>query len=198
MESLICNSVRQYIKLSEQIRPLATLACCWDVKQPTNNNMSESVSVCLCVCVNVCLYICFCIWMQEIVIFRKADKLRKNYQQAMQQHQPVNPPLAAQAKEAEPEEKPAPDGVKGEENWQCAQNQSSMIVITRAWKEREKGLDDVNEVCVKVCVGCVWKRFVSVGSFFFFFTWLINILITFVGVFLYLCFVSCLIVVIVC
>ena len=29
-------SVRQHVKLSEQIRPWDTLACCWDVKQPTN------------------------------------------------------------------------------------------------------------------------------------------------------------------
>ena len=28
----------QDVKLSEQIRPRDTLACCWDVKQPTNNN----------------------------------------------------------------------------------------------------------------------------------------------------------------
>ena len=26
----------QHVKLSEQIRPWDTLACCWDVKQPTN------------------------------------------------------------------------------------------------------------------------------------------------------------------
>ena len=38
MESLICNFylVWQHIKLSEQIRPWGTLACCWDVKRPTN------------------------------------------------------------------------------------------------------------------------------------------------------------------
>ena len=29
-------SVWQNVKLSEQIRPLDALACCWDVKQPTN------------------------------------------------------------------------------------------------------------------------------------------------------------------
>ena len=29
-------SVCQHVKLSEQIRPRDTLACCWDVKQPTN------------------------------------------------------------------------------------------------------------------------------------------------------------------
>ena len=29
-------SVWQHVKLSEQIRPRDTLACCWDVKQPTN------------------------------------------------------------------------------------------------------------------------------------------------------------------
>ena len=29
-------SVLQHVKLSEQIRPWDTLACCWDVKQPTN------------------------------------------------------------------------------------------------------------------------------------------------------------------
>ena len=38
VERLICNfSVWQHIKLSEQIRPWDTLACCWDVKQPTNS-----------------------------------------------------------------------------------------------------------------------------------------------------------------
>ena len=29
-------SAWQHVKLSEQIRPWDTLACCWDVKQPTN------------------------------------------------------------------------------------------------------------------------------------------------------------------
>ena len=33
-------SVWQHVKLSEQIRPWDTLACCWDVKQPTNNPLS--------------------------------------------------------------------------------------------------------------------------------------------------------------
>ena len=28
----------QHVQLSEQIRPCDTLACCWDVKQPTNSN----------------------------------------------------------------------------------------------------------------------------------------------------------------
>ena len=32
--------VWQHVKLSEQIRPWDTLACCWDVKQPTNYNLS--------------------------------------------------------------------------------------------------------------------------------------------------------------
>ena len=31
-------SVWQHVKLSEQIRPWGTLACCWDVKQPTNKH----------------------------------------------------------------------------------------------------------------------------------------------------------------
>ena len=35
----------QHVKLSVQIRPWDTLACCWDVKQPTNNNNSKK-SVC--------------------------------------------------------------------------------------------------------------------------------------------------------
>ena len=30
------NPVWQYVKLSEQIHPWDTLACCWNVKQPTN------------------------------------------------------------------------------------------------------------------------------------------------------------------
>ena len=32
----------QHTKLSEQISPQDTLACCWDVKQPTNNNNNKS------------------------------------------------------------------------------------------------------------------------------------------------------------
>ena len=41
VESSICNfSVWQHIKLSEQIRPWDTLACCWDVKQPTNKTLA--------------------------------------------------------------------------------------------------------------------------------------------------------------
>ena len=34
--SATCISVWQHVKLSEQIRPWDTLACCWDAKQPTN------------------------------------------------------------------------------------------------------------------------------------------------------------------
>ena len=34
-------SVWQYVKLSEQICPWDTLACCWDVKQPTNKQTAE-------------------------------------------------------------------------------------------------------------------------------------------------------------
>ena len=33
-------SVWQHVKLSEQIRPGDTLACCWNAKQPTNKNSS--------------------------------------------------------------------------------------------------------------------------------------------------------------
>ena len=38
MESLICNFYLSvaHIKLSEQILPWDTLACCWDIKQPTS------------------------------------------------------------------------------------------------------------------------------------------------------------------
>ena len=32
----LLSQVWQHVKLSEQIRPWDTLACCWDVKQPTN------------------------------------------------------------------------------------------------------------------------------------------------------------------
>ena len=42
MESLVCNL---YLSVAareiEQTRPWDTLACCWDVKQPTNNNTSS-------------------------------------------------------------------------------------------------------------------------------------------------------------
>ena len=46
MESLICNFylVWQHVKLSEQIHPWDTIACCWDVKQPTNNNILTAVN----------------------------------------------------------------------------------------------------------------------------------------------------------
>ena len=42
MERLVCNFclMWQHVKLSEQIRPWGTLACCWDVKQPSNNYAS--------------------------------------------------------------------------------------------------------------------------------------------------------------
>ena len=40
--SATCISVWQHVKLSEQIRPWDTLACCWDVKQPTNKQLSLS------------------------------------------------------------------------------------------------------------------------------------------------------------
>ena len=43
MESSICNfSVWQHVKLSEQICPWDTLACCWDVKQPTKQSNKPS------------------------------------------------------------------------------------------------------------------------------------------------------------
>ena len=35
-------SVWQHVKLSEQIRPWDTFACCWDVKQPANNQLTAS------------------------------------------------------------------------------------------------------------------------------------------------------------
>ena len=34
--SATCISVFQHVKLSEQIRPWDTLACCWDIRQPSN------------------------------------------------------------------------------------------------------------------------------------------------------------------
>ena len=34
-------SVRQHLKLSEQIRPCDALACCWDLKQPTNEQTAQ-------------------------------------------------------------------------------------------------------------------------------------------------------------
>ena len=39
VECLTSISVWQHVKLSEQIRPWHTLACCWDVKQPTNKQI---------------------------------------------------------------------------------------------------------------------------------------------------------------
>ena len=34
----------QHVQLSEQVRPRDTLACCWDVKQPTNQTTSAQRS----------------------------------------------------------------------------------------------------------------------------------------------------------
>ena len=43
VESLICNfSVLQHVKLFEQICPWDTLACCWDIKQPTHISHSTN------------------------------------------------------------------------------------------------------------------------------------------------------------
>ena len=36
-------SVWQHVQLSEQIRPWDTLACCWDVKHPTNKQTKEDL-----------------------------------------------------------------------------------------------------------------------------------------------------------
>ena len=49
VESLIGSSVSvwQHVNLSEQIRPWDTLACCWDVKQPTDKQ-SPALSVFCC------------------------------------------------------------------------------------------------------------------------------------------------------
>ena len=49
IENLTCNfcvSVAAHIQLSEQIRPLDTLACCWDVKQPVKNKQFPLLSFC--------------------------------------------------------------------------------------------------------------------------------------------------------
>ena len=40
VRSAASASVWQHVQLSEQNRSCDTLACCWDVKQPTNNNNS--------------------------------------------------------------------------------------------------------------------------------------------------------------
>ena len=38
-------SVWQHVKLSVQIRPWDTLACCWDVKQPTNKHCASRAGI---------------------------------------------------------------------------------------------------------------------------------------------------------
>ena len=43
-------SVWQHVQLSEQTRPWDTLACCWDVKQPTNKQSSGKCCEHLCGC----------------------------------------------------------------------------------------------------------------------------------------------------
>ena len=40
-------SVWQHVNLSEQIRPWDTLACCWDVRQPTNQETSNIFPLCV-------------------------------------------------------------------------------------------------------------------------------------------------------
>ena len=46
VESLICNF---YLSVAArkivQIRPWDTLACCWDVKQPTTNNKQTNIAI---------------------------------------------------------------------------------------------------------------------------------------------------------
>ena len=59
VESLICNSISvwQHVNLSEQIRPWATLSCCWDIKQSKNNNNSYLFPVSILYLLNMIL--CF-------------------------------------------------------------------------------------------------------------------------------------------
>lgn len=58
--------------------------------------------------------------LQEIIIFRKADKQRKNYQQALQHHHPINPPLGlAAAQQAQDQEESAErNNAEDGDNWQ--------------------------------------------------------------------------------
>ena len=74
VERLICNFCLSVAarKLSEQIRPWDTLACCWDIKQPTNkqtNCPSAEVhcrvmcSMCTSAC-HQCLFVC-CLTSQQ-------------------------------------------------------------------------------------------------------------------------------------
>ena len=53
----------QHVKLSEQIRPWDTLACCWDVRQPTNKQTTRlslslplSLHICHCLCLSVYIW----------------------------------------------------------------------------------------------------------------------------------------------
>ena len=48
-------SVWQHVKLSEQIRPWDTLACCWDVKQPTNNQQTNVVIIIIIIIIIIIL-----------------------------------------------------------------------------------------------------------------------------------------------
>ena len=52
---LVCQTVSLALSC-----PWDTLACCWDVKQPTNNNLSLSFSLSLCqsVYLSICLSVC--------------------------------------------------------------------------------------------------------------------------------------------
>ena len=58
----------QHVKLSKQIRPRDTLACCWDVKQPTNK---QSLVPCLCQSVTsvkvLCLSPC-CVFVIALLV----------------------------------------------------------------------------------------------------------------------------------
>ena len=50
----------QHVKLSEQIRPWDTLACCWDVKQP-RNKLCLSFSLSLFLALSLSLLLCLCL-----------------------------------------------------------------------------------------------------------------------------------------
>ena len=68
MESLICNfySVWQHIKLSEQTRPWGTLACCWDIKQPTNK---QTVVVSILLMCNFSVYVLI-VFLVKLLVYK--------------------------------------------------------------------------------------------------------------------------------
>ena len=61
VESTTFVWVWQHVKSSEQIRPWNTLACNWDVKQPTNNNIFQMLLHPVLSAIQCCYWLVYCV-----------------------------------------------------------------------------------------------------------------------------------------